>query len=73
MTNVNISDEIKRQFENAGVKMIITVPLLLEVAITISSNLYGYRSTICIGGEDDLSKNVHGLESLLTGLLSHLK
>ncbi|XP_018572545.1 probable 4-coumarate--CoA ligase 3 isoform X2 [Anoplophora glabripennis] len=65
-------DEIKRQFENAGVKLIITVPILLEVANTISSNLQGYRSTICIGGEDDLSKNVHGLQSLLTGHESEL-
>lgn len=59
-------DEIKRQFENAGVKMIITVPLLLEVATTIGPHLHGYKSTICIGGEDDLANNIHGLESLLT-------
>ncbi|KAJ8986094.1 hypothetical protein NQ317_003389 [Molorchus minor] len=59
-------DEIKRQFENAGVKMIITVPLLLEVATTIGPSLPGYRSTICVGGEDDLANNVHGLQSLLT-------
>ncbi|XP_057658384.1 plipastatin synthase subunit A [Diorhabda carinulata] len=58
-------DELKRQFENAGVKMIITVPLLLEVATTIAPSLPGYRTTICIGGEDDVSKNIHGLESLL--------
>lgn len=61
------SDEIRRQFENASVKMIITVPILLEVATTIAPTLPGYRSTICIGGEDDVSKNVHGLQSLLTG------
>ncbi|XP_060530546.1 uncharacterized protein LOC132704528 [Cylas formicarius] len=59
-------DEIKRQFENAGVKMIITIPLLLEVATTIAPSLPGYKSTICIGGDDDASKNVHGLMSLLT-------
>ncbi|KAJ8947197.1 hypothetical protein NQ318_015545 [Aromia moschata] len=59
-------DEIKRQFENAGVKMIVTVPLLLEVATTIGPTLPGYRSTICVGGEDDVSKNIHGLQSLLT-------
>lgn len=47
--------------------MIITVKLLLEVALTVSAHLPGYRSTICIGGEDDVSKNIHGLESLLTG------
>lgn len=59
-------DEIKRQFENAGVKMIVTIPLLLEVATTIGPTLQGYKSTICIGGDDDPSKNVHGLMSLLS-------
>lgn len=59
-------DEIKRQFENAGVKMIVTIPLLLEIATTIGPTLSGYRSTICIGGEDDPSKNIHGLMSLLS-------
>nr|XP_023014135.1 4-coumarate--CoA ligase-like [Leptinotarsa decemlineata] len=59
-------DEIKRQFQNAGVKMIVTVPILLEVATTIAPELDGYKSTICIGGEDDISKNIHGLQSLLT-------
>ncbi|XP_050304061.1 uncharacterized protein LOC126741607 [Anthonomus grandis grandis] len=59
-------DEIKRQFENAGVKMIVTIPLLLEIATTIGPALQGYRSTICIGGDDDPSKNVHGLMSLLS-------
>ncbi|KAJ3657498.1 hypothetical protein Zmor_009294 [Zophobas morio] len=58
-------DEIKRQFDNAGVKMIVTIPLLLEVALTIAPHLANYRSTVCIGGEDDPSKNVHGLQSLL--------
>ncbi|XP_044255600.1 probable 4-coumarate--CoA ligase 1 [Tribolium madens] len=58
-------DEIKRQFENAGVKMIVTVPLLLEVALTIAPQLQEYRTTICIGGEDDLAKNVNSLQSLL--------
>jgi 4-coumarate--CoA ligase len=58
-------DEIKRQFENAGVKMIVTVPILLEVATTIAPQLQDYRTTVCIGGEDDPSKNVHSLQSLL--------
>lgn len=47
--------------------MIITVPILLEVALTVATQLPGYRTTICIGGEDDVTKNVHGLESLLRG------
>ncbi|RZB41320.1 uncharacterized protein BDFB_006543 [Asbolus verrucosus] len=59
-------DEIKRQFENAGVKMIVTIPLLLEVATTIAPQLRDYRTTICIGGDDDPLNNVHGLQSLLS-------
>lgn len=46
--------------------MIVTIPQLIEVANTVGPQLPGYRSTICIGGEDDLSHNVHGLQSLLT-------
>lgn len=45
--------------------MIVTFPQLLEVALTVAKELPGYRTTLCIGGEDDLEKNVHGLESLL--------
>lgn len=59
------SDEVKRQFKNAGVKAIITIPLFLEVVLTIAPELPGYKTTICAGGEDDLIKNVHGLQSLL--------
>lgn len=60
-------DEIRRQFDNAGTKMIITVPQLLEVALQVAPQLEGYRTTICIGGEDDEDVNVHGLQSLLMG------
>lgn len=62
---IHYLDEIKRQFENAGVKMIVTIPQLMEVANTVAPQLPGYRSTICVGGEDDISNNVHGLQSLL--------
>ncbi|XP_018319915.1 probable 4-coumarate--CoA ligase 1 [Agrilus planipennis] len=58
-------DEVKRQFQNAGVKMIITIPLLLEVATNVGKQLPDYKTTVCIGGEDDLSKNVQGFQSLL--------
>lgn len=56
---------MKRQFENAGVKMIITIPQLLEVATTVGKDLSGYKTTICVGGEDDLGNNIHGFQSLL--------
>lgn len=37
----------------------------MEVATTIGPQLPEYRTTICVGGEDDLKNNVHGLQSLL--------
>lgn len=46
--------------------MIVTVPLLLDVARTVGTQLHKYKGTLCVGEEDDISKNVHGLESLLT-------
>lgn len=45
--------------------MIITIQLLLEVAVTLGKTLPGYRTTICVGGEDDIGMNVHGFQSLL--------
>lgn len=59
-------DEVKRQFQNAGVKMIVTIPQLLDTAKTVGSQLPGYRTTICVGGDDDIENNVNGLQSLLT-------
>lgn len=53
--------------------MIVTVPILLDVALTVANQINGYRTTICIGGEDDISKNVHGLESLLRGKIYNIK
>lgn len=47
-------------------KCIVTIPLLLEVATTIGPELPDYRTTICIGGDDDAQNNVNGLQSLLT-------
>lgn len=58
-------DEIKRQFENAGAKMIVTIPLLLEVAQIVAPQLPGYRTTICVGGDTDEAKNVQGMQELL--------
>lgn len=37
----------------------------MEVATTIGPQLPDYRTTICVGGEDDSTNNVHGLQSLL--------
>ncbi|KAL3266071.1 hypothetical protein HHI36_010258 [Cryptolaemus montrouzieri] len=60
------ANEIQRQFKNAEVKLIVTVPQLLDVALEVSAELIDYRGTISIGGEDDLGRQVFGLESLLT-------
>lgn len=46
--------------------MIVTIPHLLDVAKTIGSQLPGYRSSLCVGGEDDIKNKVNGLQSLLT-------
>lgn len=58
-------DEIKRQFENSNAKIIVTVPQLLDTALIVAPQLEGYKTTICIGGDDDEEKNVQGLKSLL--------
>lgn len=42
------------------------MPQLLEIATTIAPDLQDYRTTICIGGDDDPKSNVQGLQSLLT-------
>lgn len=53
--------------------MIVTVPILLDVALTVANQINGYRTTVCIGGDDDISKNVQGLESLLRGKISKIQ
>ncbi|XP_044743686.1 4-coumarate--CoA ligase-like [Chrysoperla carnea] len=59
-------DEIRRQFENADTKAIVTISLLLDVAKIVGPMLKDYKGTIHIGGEDEPDKNIFGLESLLT-------
>lgn len=39
----------------------------MEATQTVASQMKGYKTTICIGGEDEKSKNIHGLQSLLMG------
>lgn len=46
--------------------MIVTIPALLEVTTQIAPKLTDYKTTICIGGDDDPAKNIKGLEKLLT-------
>lgn len=65
------ADEIGRQFQNAEVKLIVTVPQLLDVALTVGEKLIGYKGVICVGGNNDVAKRVFGLESLLTEGYEH--
>ncbi|KAF5302842.1 hypothetical protein FQA39_LY02022 [Lamprigera yunnana] len=58
-------DELKRQFINANVKSIVTISLFLETVLKLASQLPGYKTTICVGGEDDTIKNVHSLQNLI--------
>lgn len=60
------SDEIKRQFEVANVRMMITIPQLLPIAAYLKANLSTYRGTICIGGNDDRDNNIFNFQNLIT-------
>ncbi|XP_052890328.1 probable 4-coumarate--CoA ligase 1 [Anopheles moucheti] len=59
------AEEICRQFENAGVSTIVTLPMLLPVAEMFKSKVKHYKGTICIGGTHDLDKNIYGFEQFL--------
>ncbi|XP_012274751.1 probable 4-coumarate--CoA ligase 2 [Orussus abietinus] len=59
------AEELVRQFKNAEVKCIITVPQLLETALKVMRNLPNYTQTISIGGDTEPDKNVLGMQSLL--------
>lgn len=59
------AEEVGRQFKNAGVRCIITIPQLLETALIVSRGLNNYTYTINIGGDDQADKKILGLEKLL--------
>uniref|UniRef100_A0A182TBA4 AMP-dependent synthetase/ligase domain-containing protein n=1 Tax=Anopheles maculatus TaxID=74869 RepID=A0A182TBA4_9DIPT len=59
------AEEVCRQFENAGVTAIVTLPMLLPVAEMFRSKVKQYKGTICIGGKHDLDKNIYGFEQFL--------
>ncbi|XP_065095534.1 probable 4-coumarate--CoA ligase 1 isoform X2 [Ochlerotatus camptorhynchus] len=58
-------EEICRQFENAGVRLIITLPVLLPVAQIYKSKAKKYRGTVSIGGKHNIGENIFGFEDLL--------
>lgn len=49
-------DEISRQFSNAGVRCIVTIPQLLEIAVSVSRPLDNYTNTINVGGTNELDR-----------------
>ncbi|XP_049285822.1 probable 4-coumarate--CoA ligase 1 [Anopheles funestus] len=59
------AEEVCRQFENAGVSAIVTLPMLLPVAEMFKSKVKQYKGTICIGGKHDFDKNIYGFEQFL--------
>ncbi|EDS34013.1 conserved hypothetical protein [Culex quinquefasciatus] len=58
-------EEICRQFENAGVRLVITLPVLLPVAQIYKSKAKKYRGTVSIGGQHNVQENIFGFQQLL--------
>lgn len=61
--------EVRRQFENAGVKLCMTISLLLPVIHEISPNLEGYVGTIVFGGEEVANEKtrVYDFKTVVSG------
>lgn len=60
------TDEVSRQFQNANVKLIITIPELQPAVEIVKNDLPDYRGTIVIGGDDNYDKKIFGFKSLLS-------
>ncbi|XP_053697368.1 uncharacterized protein LOC128744399 [Sabethes cyaneus] len=58
-------EEICRQFDNANVRLIVTLPVLLPVAQVYKGKAKKYRGTVCIGGKHNFDENVFGFQQLL--------
>ncbi|CAG9788381.1 unnamed protein product [Diatraea saccharalis] len=59
------ADEMKRQFSDCHVKAIATIEMFMPVAEEVSKALKDYKGTIWVGGDDDKTKGIFGLRSLL--------
>jgi acyl-coenzyme A synthetase/AMP-(fatty) acid ligase len=51
-------DEVCRQFTNAGVKCIFTIPSMLPVSQAYQKITSNYKGTILVGGENDLPNRI---------------
>lgn len=61
--------EVKRQFENAGVKLCMTISLLLPVIQEVSPSLKDFKGTIVFGGEEVANENarVYDFKTIVSG------
>ncbi|CAH2041339.1 unnamed protein product, partial [Iphiclides podalirius] len=59
------AEEVRRQFSDCGVNAIGTIEMFMPLAQEVSKSLKDYKGTIWIGGEDDKTKEIFGLRSLL--------
>jgi len=61
--------EVKRQFDNAGVKLCMTISLLLPIIQEVSSSLKDYRGTIVFGGEEVANEKnrIYNFKSIVLG------
>ncbi|KAJ9586102.1 hypothetical protein L9F63_020254, partial [Diploptera punctata] len=62
-------EEIRRQFQNAGVKCTITIPQLLPLVKQIVPTLSDHKATILVTPEDNTDSSVHSLRDLLINSL----
>jgi 4-coumarate--CoA ligase len=64
------ADEICRQFENAGVTSIFTLPELLPIVQVFQKNTKGYKGTVVVGATvDDRANKVLSYEVRSVGVL----
>jgi len=61
--------EVRRQFENAGVKLCMTISLLLPVIQEVYPTLKDYAGTIVFGGEEVANENarIYDFKTLVSG------
>lgn len=61
--------EVKRQFDNAGVKLCMTISLLLPIIQQVSPSLKDYKGTIVFGGDEVANEKscIYDFKSIVTG------
>lgn len=61
--------EVRRQFDNAGVKLCMTISLLLPVIQEVSSTLKDFKGTVVFGGEEVANEKnrVYDFKTIISG------